>query len=88
AKLEGTLARLGVEYFPSQANFVTARLDLDALAPALAAAGTVVRSGVDLGLPGWARISIGWAPQMAVLRSVLCSRLGTGVPSELSRKEQ
>ena len=29
----------------------------------------------DLGLPGWARISIGWAPQMAVLRSVLYSRL-------------
>jgi histidinol-phosphate aminotransferase len=87
-RLEDALARLGVEYFPSQANFVTARLDLDELATDLAAAGTVVRSGADLGLPGWARISIGWAPQMAVLRSVLVSRLGTGGPSEFSRKEQ
>ena len=88
ASLEHALARLGVEYFPSQANFVTARLDLDVLAPALAAAGTVVRSGGDLGLPGWARISIGWAPQMAVLRSVLYSRYGTGGPTEVLRKEE
>jgi histidinol-phosphate aminotransferase len=71
ARLEETLAALGVEYFPSQANFVTARLDLGRLGPALAASGTVVRSGADLGIPGWARISIGWAPQMAVLRHVL-----------------
>ena len=78
-------ARLGVEYFPSQANFVTARLDLDALAPALAASGTVVRSGADLGLPGWARISIGWAPQMAVLRSILYSRLGPAGPPRSCR---
>ncbi len=57
------------------------------LAPALAAAGTVVRSGADLGLPGWARISIGWAPQMAVLRSVLYSRslAAAGGTAELSR---
>jgi histidinol-phosphate aminotransferase len=75
-----------VEYFPSQANFVTARLDLAALTPALAATGTVVRSGADLGLPGWARISIGWAPQMAVLRGVLGARFGR-TATELSRKE-
>ncbi len=85
-RLEQALRRLGVEYFPSQANFVTARLDLDALSPALAAAGIVVRSGADLGLPGWARISVGWAPQMAVLRDVLGSRLGRA-PTALSRKE-
>jgi histidinol-phosphate aminotransferase len=85
-RLEQALGRLGVEYFPSQANFVTARLDLAALTPALAAAGTVVRSGADLGLPGWARISIGWAPQMAVLRGVLGARFGR-TATELSRKE-
>jgi histidinol-phosphate aminotransferase len=86
-RLEQALGRLGAEYFPSQANFVTARLDLGMLAPALAASGIVVRSGADLGLPGWARISIGWAPQMAVLRSVLYSRLGTGEATGLSRRE-
>jgi histidinol-phosphate aminotransferase len=71
ARLEAELTRLGVEYFPSQANFVTARLDPDLAAPALARSGLVVRSGADLGLPGWIRISLGWAPQMAQLRGVL-----------------
>jgi histidinol-phosphate aminotransferase len=71
ARLEAELTRLGVEYFPSQANFVTARLDPDVVAPALARCGLVVRSGDDLGLPGWVRISVGWAPQMAQLRRAL-----------------
>ncbi len=69
--LEAELRRLGVDYFASQANFVTARLDPRAVARALAGSGLVVRSGDDLGMPGWVRISIGWAPQMAVLRRVL-----------------
>ena len=73
--LETTLASLGATYYPSQANFVTAKLDLELLGPALAASGTVVRAGQDLGIAGWARISIGWAPQMAVLRGVLTSLL-------------
>jgi histidinol-phosphate aminotransferase len=73
--LEATLAALGATYYPSQANFVTARLDVDVLGPALSASGTVVRAGADLGIPGWVRISIGWAPQMAVLRGVLGSVL-------------
>jgi histidinol-phosphate aminotransferase len=71
--LQAELARLGIEYFPSQANFVTARLDPDAVARALDGTGLVVRPGDDLGLPGWVRISIGWAPQMAVLRQALRS---------------
>jgi histidinol-phosphate aminotransferase len=69
--LQAELTRLGIEYFPSQANFVTARLDPGAVAGALAGSGLVVRPGDDLGLPGWVRISIGWAPQMAVLRRAL-----------------
>jgi histidinol-phosphate aminotransferase len=69
--LQTELARLGIEYFPSQANFVTARLDATAVAVALAGSGLVVRPGDDLGLPGWVRISVGWAPQMAVLRAAL-----------------
>lgn len=81
SRLESTLDHLGVPYFPSQANFVTAQLDLGSLRPALAASGTEVRPGADLGLPGWVRISIGWAPQMALLRSALYSRLGRPGPT-------
>lgn len=75
ARLSRALARCRIEHFPSQANFVTARLDLETLGPALSAAGIVVRSGVDLGMPGWARITVGWAPEMAILRSTLFSHL-------------
>jgi NADPH:quinone reductase-like Zn-dependent oxidoreductase len=38
---------------------------------ALAGTGLVVRPGDDLGMPGWVRFSIGWAPQMAILRAAL-----------------
>lgn len=71
ALLQTELDQLGVAYFPSQANFVTARLEHDRLRPALIAAGLTVRPGEDLGLPGWVRISIGWSPQMALLRAAL-----------------
>ncbi|MEU0208867.1 pyridoxal phosphate-dependent aminotransferase [Streptomyces canus] len=70
-RLERELERLGFEYFPSQASFVTARIEHSRLAPELAVAGLAVRPGEDLGLPGWSRISIGWAPQMAQLRAAL-----------------
>ncbi len=69
--LEAELDRLGIEHFPSQANFVTARIDPDRVAAALAPSGLVVRDGRDLGLPGWVRISVGWAPTMAQLRAAL-----------------
>ena len=87
AVLEKSLGRLGVQYFPSQANFVTAKLDLELLGPALAQTGTVLRSGADLGIPGWARISIGWAPQMASLRRVLSCQLSRAVTPELEDRK-
>ncbi len=71
ARLEAHLDRLGIERYPSSANFVTARIDHARLAAPLAAAGLAVRAGEDLGLPGWVRISVGWAPAMARLRAVL-----------------
>ena len=84
--LQADLTRLGVEYFPSQANFVTARLEPDAVERALAGSGLVVRPGDDLGLPGWVRISIGWAPQMAVQRQALRELpLGKLAPGKLAR---
>ena len=76
SRLERALGTLGARYFQSQANFVTARLDLARLGPALAASGTVVRPGAALGIPGWARVSIGWPPQMAILRAALYAVLG------------
>jgi histidinol-phosphate aminotransferase len=69
--LASELGRLGIEYFASQGNFITARIEASLIGPALAASGLAVRPGADLGLPGWVRISIGWAPQMAALRAVL-----------------
>ena len=71
ALLQSTLDELGVTYFPSQANFVTCALAFPALRDALTAEGLSVRDGADLGLPGWTRITVGWAPQMAALRDVL-----------------
>jgi histidinol-phosphate aminotransferase len=78
--LADELGRLGVEYLPSQANFITARLDAGLVEPPLAASGLAVRPGADLGLPGWVRISIGWAPQMAALRAALRELRRTGTP--------
>ena len=69
--LEQELTRLSIDYIPSQANFVTVRLDARVVAPALEKSGLVVRAGEDLGMPGWVRISVGWAPPMAELRMVL-----------------
>jgi histidinol-phosphate aminotransferase len=71
ALLELTLEELGVPFFPSDANFVTCAHSFSDLRDALAPEGLSVRDGADLGLPGWTRITVGWAPQMAVLRDVL-----------------
>jgi histidinol-phosphate aminotransferase len=87
--LENELGHLDVEYYPSQANFVTARLDAGLVGPPLGASGLAVRPGADLGLPGWVRISIGWAPQMAALRAVLreLSRSGALHPEPAIREQ-
>lgn len=74
--LEVELDGLGVEFFPSQANFVTARIPHARLAAPLAAHRLTVRPGEDLGLPGWVRMSIGTPQAMAVLRRVLRDTLG------------
>jgi histidinol-phosphate aminotransferase len=70
-RLEAELTAAGIEHFPSQANFVTVRIEPARLASALNGTGVVVRPGSDLGMPGWTRISIGWAPQMAIVRAAI-----------------
>jgi histidinol-phosphate aminotransferase len=69
--LESTLEELGVDFFSSEANFVTCALTFPGFRDALSPQGLSVRDGADLGLPGWTRITVGWAPQMATLRDVL-----------------
>ena len=75
--LQCELDRLGVEYLPSQANFVLAHLDHERLREPLARHGISVRSGDDLGIPGWTRITVGWSPMMAELRRGLREALST-----------
>ena len=77
-RLQQLLDQRGVRYHPSQANFVTVQLDEATLRAPLAALGLSVRNGDDLGLPGWSRISIGWAPQMALLRHALATITDSG----------
>lgn len=51
------LDRLGLRHLPSQANFVLVE-DRDGWPAALAADAISVRPGANLGVPGWARISL------------------------------
>lgn len=55
--LEAACRRLGLRHVPSQANFVLVE-DRDGWPAALAADGITVRPGANLGVPGWARISL------------------------------
>jgi histidinol-phosphate aminotransferase len=76
ARLQELLRALGIEHFPSQANFVTIKPPrVPELHESLGRAGLTVRDGADLGLDGWVRISIGSPPRMAVLRAVLTSHM-------------
>jgi histidinol-phosphate aminotransferase len=61
----------GIDYYPRQANFVCANIDHARLVAAFDASGLSIRPGEDLGLPGWVRITVGWAPSMTALRAVL-----------------
>jgi histidinol-phosphate aminotransferase len=64
--LAAGLRATGLEPLPSEANFllVEHRADDDALADRLLRRGVLVRPGSELGLPGWARITVGPRPLM------------------------
>ena len=57
ALLEAACDRLGLRRMPSQANFVLVE-DRDGWPSALEADAISVRPGANLGMPGWARISL------------------------------
>lgn len=77
--LENLFAELNLEYVPSHANFVLAKVgDGDALFHYAMKKGVILRAMRAYGLPDWIRISIGTMPQnqkfAGVLREWLASR--------------
>jgi histidinol-phosphate aminotransferase len=54
-RLQGAFGDTGLEYIPSQANFVLVRIAADVFERV----GVLVREGEALGYPGWSRVSIG-----------------------------
>jgi histidinol-phosphate aminotransferase len=60
SRLAGALRSGGMWRVPSSANFVLAELGVDdgALAERLLRPGILIRPGTELGLPGWARITV------------------------------
>jgi histidinol-phosphate aminotransferase len=65
-RLAGALAAAGMEAVPSAGNFLLVRHGVDdaALVAGLLRRGLLVRSGAELGLPGWVRITAGPEPLM------------------------
>jgi histidinol-phosphate aminotransferase len=64
-RLESFFAASGVEYIPSQANFVLARVgDGDAFFEAMLDEGVIIRSATGFGMAEWIRVSIGTAEEM------------------------
>jgi histidinol-phosphate aminotransferase len=71
----------GLEYYPSQANFVLVNLkqDSDEVFEKLLRQGIIVRSGRALGFPGYQRITVGSAEQnekiLQALRNIVAGAL-------------
>jgi histidinol-phosphate aminotransferase len=76
--LAAGLRRAGLEPRPSEANFVLVEhgADDDALGDRLLRRGVLVRPGTELGLPGWARITVGPRPLMDRALEALEAELG------------
>lgn len=62
--------RLGLAYVPSQANFLLVE-DRDGWPAALLAEDISVRPGANLGVPGWARVSMGRTDDMRRVAGVI-----------------
>jgi histidinol-phosphate aminotransferase len=71
--LIASLRELGLEPFPSQANFLLVDVETDDLdlSKALLRRGFLVRPGEDFGMPGYIRVTIGPLPLMERLAAAL-----------------
>ncbi len=67
--------RLHLDHVPSQANFVLVE-DRDGWPAALAADAISVRPGASLGVPGWARVSMGRPDEMGRVVGILEATVG------------
>ncbi|MFG6148696.1 histidinol-phosphate transaminase [Halobacillus sp. B23F22_1] len=76
-KLMQFLDEHGLDYYPSEANFVMVRLPVsgDEMFEHLLSKGFIVRSGEALGLPNSIRLTIGKEEDMAVIQSEIKERL-------------
>jgi histidinol-phosphate aminotransferase len=75
-QLEAGLAGLGLEFIPSEANFLLARVgDGARVFDALQRRGVIVRPVANYGLPEWIRVTAGTAEQNAKLLSELALAL-------------
>jgi histidinol-phosphate aminotransferase len=66
AHLAGALAGAGMRVLPSEANFLFVEHGVDdtALFDGLVRRGILIRLGAEMGMPGWARITVGPQPLM------------------------
>ena len=76
-RLEAGFAALGLEFVPSQANFMLVRVgDGARVFDGLQRRGVIVRPVKSYGLPEWLRITVGTAPQNERLLAELAAVLG------------
>ncbi len=73
AQLQAAFDEMGLEYIPSQANFVLVNIGIDAAASfnELLKRGVIVRTGTPFGLDTWLRVTVGTAPMNARFISAL-----------------
>jgi histidinol-phosphate aminotransferase len=77
AQLASAFERMGLEYIPSRANFITVRVgDADRVYRELLAAGVIVRPIAGYGLPEHLRVTVGTPEQNERFLSALAHSLG------------
>ena len=77
SRLYALFERLGIEYLPSQANFVAVRVgDGDRVFQALLDRGVIVRPLRSFGMPGWIRVTVGLPGELDRFEEALPEVLG------------
>ena len=75
--LEAGFAELGLEFIPSQANFILAKVgDGARVFDALQRRGVIVRPVANYGLPEWIRVTVGTSAQNERLLRELAGAVG------------